>query len=255
MSTHQLAQRDYGSRGRVGVAVPQANPTVEPEFSALLPPRTSLLACRLASAEPDQRRRFVGYLEDLPKAVATYDTLKPDVLGFACTASSYLVGHDRERELTARFAAEFGYPVITGAQAIVEALRRLGARRLAVLAPYPPFVVEAGGQYLEAAGFEIVSKLRVVTRTSDTRTIYELSYRDALAGTATLDLTQADCLLFTGTGMPSLPAIRALTGTLGLPVISTNLCLAWAIVRQLGLDPGEGSHRLLNGWQDRIDAL
>jgi maleate isomerase len=226
--------RDYGSRGRIGIAVPQANPTVEPEFAALLPARTSLLVCRLASREPDQHKRFVG---------------------FACTASSYLVGHEREQALVDRFSSEFGYPVVTGGQAILAALRELGAKRLAVLAPYPDFVVTAGGRYLAEAGFEIVSKLRVVTRTSDTRTIYELSHRDALAGTRELDLSAADCLLFTGTGMPSLPAIRSLGSGLGIPVVSTNLCLAWAIQRRLGLDLPPGEHPLLNGWQERIERL
>ena len=247
--------RDYGSRGRIGIAVPQANPTVEPEFAALLPARTSLLVCRLASREPDQHKRFVGYFEDLPGSIATYDTLRPDILGFACTASSYLVGHEREQALVDRFSSEFGYPVVTGGQAILAALRELGAKRLAVLAPYPDFVVTAGGRYLAEAGFEIVSKLRVVTRTSDTRTIYELSHRDALAGTRELDVSAADCLLFTGTGMPSLPAIRSLGSGFGIPVVSTNLCLAWAIQRRLGLDLPPGEHPLLNGWQERIERL
>jgi|688.fasta_scaffold16049_2 maleate isomerase len=247
--------RDYGSMGRIGIAVPQANPTVEAEFSALMPRGTSLLACRLASREADQHRRFVGYLENLPKTLETYDTLRPDIIGFACTASSYLVGEARENELVAQFAAEFGAPIITGGQAILAALRALGAQRLAVLAPYPPFVVEAGGRYLAEAGFEIVAKLRVTTRTSDTRTIYELSHRDALAGTRSLDLARADCLLFTGTGMPSLPAIRVLGDELNIPVISTNLCLAWAMIRQLGLSVPPGAHPLLNGWQERIDGL
>ena len=255
MSTAAHPQRDYGSRGRVGIAVPQANPTVEPEFSALLPRGTSLLACRLASREVDQHRRFVGYLENLPQTLATYDTLRPDIIGFACTASSYLVGEAREHELVAQFEAFFGAPMITGGQAILAALRTLGARRLAVLAPYPEFVVAAGGRYLADAGFEIVSKLRISTRTSDTRTIYELSHRDALAGTRELDLSRADCLLFTGTGMPSLPAIRALGDDLGIPVVSTNLCLAWAICRRLGSSVPHGPHPLFNGWQERLDGL
>jgi len=247
--------RDYGALGRIGIAVPQANPTVEPEFAALLPARTSLLICRLASREADPGKRFVGYLEDLANSVATYDTLKPDILGFACTASSYLLGHERERLLVEHFGKEFGYPVVTGGQAIIAALRQLGVQRLAVLAPYPEFVVEAGGRYLVDAGFSIVSKLRVVTRTVDTRTIDELSHRGALAGTRELDLSQADCLLFTGTGMPSLPAIRQLGSGLGIPVLSTNLCLAWAVLQQLGLPTPVGEHPLLNGWQDRIDRL
>jgi len=255
MSPAAYPHRDYGSMGRIGIAVPQANPTVEPEFSALLPRGTSLLVCRLASREIDQGRRFIGYLEDLPKTLETYDTLRPDILGFACTASSYLLGATREIELVAQFEAAFGAPLITGGQAILAALHALGARRLAVLAPYPEFVVEAGGRYLADAGYEIVSKVRISTRSRDTCTIYELSHRDALAGVHELDLARADCLLLTGTGMPSLPAISALGERMDIPVVSTNLCLAWALSRRLGLRVPQGAHPLFNGWQERIDGL
>jgi maleate cis-trans isomerase len=55
--------------------------------------------------------------------------------------------------------------------------------------------------------------------------------------------------------MPSLPAIRALGPSLGIPIISTNLCLAWALTRRLGLPVTAGPHPLLNGWQERIDGL
>lgn len=247
--------RDYGSLGRIGLAVPQANPTVEPEFAALLPARTSILVCRLASREQEPRKRFVGYLKYLSHSVATYDTLKPDILGFACTASSYLLGHNDESLIVESFEKDFGYPIVTGGQAIVAALRTLGVHQPAVLAPYPQFVIEAGERYLVEAGFNIASKMRIVTRMVDTRTIYELRSADALAGAREIDLARADCLILTGTGMPSLLAIRQLSLELKIPILSTNLCLAWAVLRKLGLPLPKGEHPLLNGWQDRIDSL
>ena len=70
-----------------------------------------------------------------------------------------------------------------------------------------------------------------------------------------VDLAGADCLLFTGTGMPTLAAIETLGPELGIPVLSTNLCLAWSICRALGVTPPPGPHPLLNGWQARRALL
>ena len=103
--------------------------------------------------------------------------------------------------------------------------------------------------------FEIVLKHRVVTRTADTRTIYELGSADAIAAARGLDLAGADCLLFTGTGMPTLAAIETLGPELGIPVLSTNLCLAAALCRALGVEPPAGPHPLLNGWQSHRALL
>lgn len=247
--------REYGARGRVGIAVPQANPVVEPEFGALMPEGISVIASRLTSAEPDQRTRFTAYFENLAETLDNYDTLSLDALGFACTASSYLVGAERETELTAMLSDRFGYPIVTGGQAILAGLGALDVRRVAVVAPYPQFVLDAGGDYLNAAGLTITAKHRVVTRTSDTRTIYELGSADAVAAALALNLDGAECLLFTGTGMPSLRAVAALGSELGIPVLSTNVCLAWALCRVLGAPSQPGPHPLMNGWQDRVARL
>ena len=247
--------REYGSRARIGMAVPQANPVVEPEMNILFPSGVSVLATRLVNPDPEPRLRFIGYIEDLGKTLASYDTLKLDALGFACTASSYLVGAAREAELIAGFSARYGYPIVTGGAAILEALAALNVERVAVVAPYPQFVVDAGAAYLQAAGLDIVAKHRVVTRTSDTRTIYELGSDDALAAVRELDLGRAQCVLFTGTGMPSLRAIDTLAQSCDLPVLSTSLCMAWALAKRVQLELPPGPHPLLNGWQSRIGQL
>ncbi|RVT90984.1 hypothetical protein [Sphingomonas crocodyli] len=247
--------REYGAAGRVGIAVPQANPVVEPEMGALMPAGVSVIASRLTSAEEDQRTRFTAYFEQLGETLKSYDTLRLDALGFACTASSYLVGAAREEELAAELSAHVGYPIVTGAQAILAAFARLDIRRVVVIAPYPQFVLDAGGDYFRAAGIEILAKHRVATRTSDTRTIYELTGDDAIAAAESIDLTGADALLFTGTGMPSLRAIDTLGARTGIPILSTNLCLAWALATRIGADMADGPHPLFNGWQDRIARL
>lgn len=213
----------YGSLGRYGVGTPQANPTVEVEFASLLPRAASLFTTRLTSRVTDPLDRLRDYLWRLDDYLGGYDVLSLDAFGFACTGSSYLLGRDREAVIAEACAKGRGYPVVTAADAIVWALDRLGARRIAILAPYPAELVEAGKAYFESRGLIVTTHERVETRSADTRTIYELGWEDAQAKLAGFDPLGADVILLSGTGMPSLPLVDAV-GT--PPVISSNLCLA-----------------------------
>ena len=251
-----MSKKDYGSKGRVGVATPQANPTVEPEFAACLPPGVSMLVTRLVSGCFEPKDRYREYFENLDTTLNSYDTLKLDAFAFACTAASYLVGLDREVREIGALSRKRGYPIITGGQAIIAALKALGVKKVAAGAPYPTWVLDMCKTYYEAAGFEIVSMTQIKIASADTRAIYELSAEDAIAALKGMDTAGADCILFTGSGMPSLRAIQEGQKLKSLPVLSTNLCMAWALCEQLGLARwGQGDHKLLNGWQDRIGLL
>ncbi len=239
-------QRDYGKLGRVGVLTPQANPTVEAEFRVLLPDGVAMLTARSTSGAKSPRQRLVDYIEQLGGCLDTYDTLRPDVVAFACTGSAYLVGHHREHALLSTQSARFGRPVISATQAIHSALQARGASRLAVFAPYPEFLLEAGLRYWQALGYEVVTHGRIVTRSTDTRTIYELTSevaRQALREQAPADV---DAVLLSGTGMPGLSLVLDHDDFTRCPVFSSNWCLAEAAVRELDLvlDPDGVRERL-----------
>ncbi|NKB43339.1 MAG: hypothetical protein GKS03_03575 [Alphaproteobacteria bacterium] len=252
--------RDYGARGRVGVSAPQANPTVEPEVAAFLPAHTTLLASRLTSQQAEPKDRYREYFTGLENTLATYDTLKLDVCGFACTASTYLVGRQDEDDELNRLSDLKGYPVISAGLAIEQALRTLNIEKLAIGAPYPEWSVAMSRDYWISRGFNVVNTTRIAIASADTRAIYELSGKDALATLNTVDFSEADAILLTGTGMPSLEATIALMKSTGKPVVSSNLCLTWAMRMALDLpddgDPGDAPrHPLLNGWQSKIKDL
>ncbi len=252
--------RDYGSKGRFGIAVPQANPTVEPEVALLLPPKASLLGCRLTSTQPVPKERWREFFTGLENTLATYDTLKLDICGFACTASTYIVGReDEDAELT-RLSDLKGYPVISAGMAIEQALRHMGVEKIALSAPYPQWSMEMSLDYWVSRGFDIVSVTRIAIASDDTRGIFDLSAKDVLATLDPVDFSDADVILLTGTGMPSLEVVVALMERTGKPVVTSSICLTWAMRLAVDLpddgDPGTAPrHPLLNGWQSRIGEL
>lgn len=227
-------EREYGKGGWIGIGTPQANPTVEAEFRRLLPDNTEILITRLQGSATSSEQRLKDYLVGLDGALEAYDALRPDVFGFACTGSSYLVGAAREAEIVAAAAARFGYPVITAAQAVLASLKALDAERIAVLAPYPQNIIDASVAFWEQAGLTVTAAKRIDIGSADTRKIYGLSSNDAAIAMANLPTGEADAVLLSGTGMPTLAAIRDLGAGMGKPLLSSNYCLSWALLRELG---------------------
>jgi maleate isomerase len=211
----------------IGMTVPQANTTVEPEMQRLI--GGTLLTARLSSALADSRARLVDYFDCLPQTLAQFDVAPVRAAGFACTGSCYLVGRAEEEWRLTRASAVAGFPVISSAQAIVAALDDLGVKRIALLSPYPTWLSEAGQAYWRAAGFTITSVTGLPQDLLDTRAIYKLTSKRVTDMLSSLDTRGADAVLLSGTGMPTLRAMGSFRSS--IPVLSSNLCLAWALAK------------------------
>ncbi|ANY21075.1 Maleate isomerase [Tsuneonella dongtanensis] len=209
------------------VLTPMANPTVEAEFRALLPPTLPWVTGRLVSDEPDSMKRLVAYAEGMAGAMRQFDSLALSAVAFACTGSSYLVGRERQAELDEAISV----PVIWATDAIERRLAMLGARRIAVVSPYPPELHASGLTYWRKGGLEIVFDARVDIGSADTRAIYALGSDAANEALESARAARPDAILLSGTGMPTLPLLDP-DGT--PPVVSSNLCLADALVAAVG---------------------
>lgn len=212
----------------IGVATPQANPTVEMEFQQFMRGPAWPVFTRLTSAADSPNKRLVEYMEQMPRALASYDSLPLAAFAFACTGSSYLLGDEREEEITRALVQTHGCHVVTATQAIRRELEGHGARRIALLAPYPQDLCEAAVSYWSRIGFDVITSERIDIGT-DTREIYKLTDQQVAAAIERIDAAGADVLLLSGTGMPTIAALK----NCELPILSSNLCLATEVLRRV----------------------
>jgi len=231
----QSSPRDYARAGRLGIGTPQANPTVEAEIRRLLPFEVDAVTLRLTSASPDPTVRLCSYLMELPHHAKQFAGMQMDVFLFACTATSYLLDPVIQERAIAQAQAVLGAPVITAPAALISQLRAAGASRIALVSPYPAAIMAAAVRWWSAQGFDVVCQGGVDIHSNDTVHIYGLQSADAWASLRLMDIGNADAVVLSGTGMPSLPLIERASAHFGVPVISSNLALAREGLKHLGL--------------------
>jgi maleate isomerase len=226
--------REYGRGGWIGIGVPQANPTVEAEFRRMLPDDTEMMVVRLQNDEASSEQRLVRYLEMLPDTLRRFGSLRPDVFGFGNTGSSYLIEPEREVEIINAIRQEFGFPVITASAALIAAAQDINASTIAIVSPFPRNITEAAVNFYEAQGLKVSTVETIDIGSPDTRDIYNVDSRDTVMLLRDLPMASIDAVLLIGSGMPSLRAIRQGALLFDTPVLSSNYCLAWALLRSLG---------------------
>ena len=226
------------------------NPTVEPELYRMTPHGVSIHFARLDSsssssapgAHGGMEDRTQAYLDSLPAVAPTLGAVNPAVVVLAFTAASYSHGFAREQVLADRIASLTGSRALTAAQAIFAALQHLGVKKLALGTPYPESISALGRAYWEAAGLKVVGYARL----AGVENIYDESEERAYRLARQADVPDADAVLLSGTGLPTVGVLEVLERDLGKPVISSNQASLWRALRMAGVrEPVAGFGRLL----------
>ena len=163
-------------------------------------------------------------------------------MALAHTATSYTLGRNGEDQLIKRLEAEYQVPFLTAFSSVVTALKRLGAKRIALGAPYGENITLKGKAHLETFGFEVVSHGRLDNVTN----IYDETPERAYSLAQKVDVPEADAVFLSGVGLATMSVLGILEQDLGKPVISSMAALTWASLHAAKVDePIEGYGRLL----------
>jgi maleate isomerase len=238
------------STHRFGLLTPSSNTTQEPEFSAALPPTISLHTGRVAYRDitPQEQMRCVLELEAESRKLADAEV---DAIVFAATAPTLAKGKGYDRELIKRMEDASGKPATTAATAFVDALRRLGAQKIAIGAPWSKAMDKPMVDFMEMSGFEVVHSEVVGFVASielgrvGSEKAYELGCR--------ADRPDADAIVMPGGNWPSMRVVERLERELGKPVLANNAVSLWAGLRLLKRgDSIPGYGRLLRDYPHEL---
>lgn len=216
-----------GTAVRLGAVVPPANPAAEPELHALTAPAAVLHVARLPVLAGDLRARCEGYGATYPDAVRAFGDLDLAAIGIAFTSATYRDGPEADAALCARLGGIAGRPVATASLAVTEALRALGARRIALVSPYPDWLTDWSRGYWAAGGFAVAD----VATMGDVFRAYDASEDELAAAIERAAPAEADVLLLTGTGAYTIGAIERVRAARPVTCLTSNLCLAWWLMR------------------------
>src|SRR3989338_1108040 len=137
-------------KGRIGIIIVYSSCLVEPQFQRYAPANVAVHVTRLRMTgkwhkTPTELRR------EIAGAAAVLSDTKPDVIVFHCTASSMEEGLAGEGRVVETIQDASGCSAITTAQAITQALRRLGVKRLVLISPYVKETNQHEARYLGEA--------------------------------------------------------------------------------------------------------
>jgi maleate isomerase len=243
---------------RIGQIVPSSNVTMETEIPAMLRAREGILPERFTFHGSRMRMKKVTREElaamdgDSDRCALELSDASVDVLGYACLVAIMSMGPGYHRESEARLHArtvENGHPapVVTSAGALIDGLTALGAKRVAVVAPYMKPLTQLVVSYIEDEGIAVQDWLAL--EIPDNLEVAAQDPENLLNHYLRLDLTGIDALVLSAcVQMPSLPSIQKVEDMIGLPVVSAAVCTTHQMLTRLGLEtrvPGAGA--LLSG--------
>ena len=216
----------------VAVVVPCANPAVEPEVHALLPPGFFPYVARLPFYDQlELQKRLAKYITDLPDTLETLQGIKPAGVLIACTGSSYPLGISGDSQWTTSASDQMHAPVVSAAGSVAEVLKKLNRNKLVIISPYPKWLTDELVEFWSSAGYLIIE----VVELDKSGSIYDLSEAE-LAKALNLvqskyELDPDTVILIAGTGVPSLNVVDQAVTRSDLPIVTSQIAGIWNLLR------------------------
>jgi maleate isomerase len=232
---------------RIGQIVPSSNTTMETEVPAMLrareqhfPERFTFHSSRMRMKRVSPEELAAMNQEGLRCAAELADA-RVDLMSTACLVAIMAQGPGYHRQVEddyRRVVAENGATsrVMTSAGALIHGLKRLGAKKISLLAPYIKPLTAKVVAYIEHEGIEVLD--RISFEIPDNLEVGRRDPMRLLDDAKRLKIANADAVVLSAcVQMPSLPAIQAAEKMLGIPVTSTAVCTVRNMLELLELEP------------------
>ena len=243
---------------RIGQIVPSSNTTMETEIPAMLNAHAQAHGTRFTFHSSRMRMKTVKKDElaamdaESDRCALELSDARVDVLGYACLVAIMSMGRSYHRVSQQRLhgrTAENGAaaPVVTSAGALVDALKVMGAKRVALVAPYMKPLTELVVDYIVHEGVEVADWRALEIPDNVAVGQHDPARLPQIVAGMKLDGVDA-VVLSACVQMPSLPAIAEVEARSGRPVVTAAAATTYAMLKALHLPtrvPGAGA--LLSG--------
>ncbi|MEA2245861.1 MAG: maleate isomerase [Solirubrobacteraceae bacterium] len=244
---------------RIGLIVPSSNTTMETELPLMfrrreeVAPETFTFHSSRAHLKEVSSEELSAMVRDSERCAAEVADAGVDAIAYACLVAVMNEGSGAHAEIEHRLAARAAevagrdVPLISSAGALVEALQAIGARRIAVIAPYVRPLTGMVCEYIGACGPEVLRSVSL--EVADNLEVGRLDPANLVGIASELDTSDVDALVLSAcVQMPSLASIQPVEDRLGIPVVSAATATAYSVLNALRLRPEiPGAGSLLSG--------
>jgi len=227
-----LEEQDRTRRAALGLIVLSVDETIEDDFRWLIPVDAARLHHTRIESDPDLTAETIRAMAArLPAAAAMLPSDTLDVIGYACTSGTTVLG---EQEITALVGeAHPGVPVTNPLSALKAACRSLGITRLGLVSPYVAEVSDLLRKALGDAGIAVTAfgsfgekRERMVARISPASVVKALVEIG--------EMPDCDAVFASCTNLRAAETIGRVEAMLGKPVLASNQVMAWHMLRLAG---------------------
>ena len=226
-----------GWKAKIGVLVPSCNYIIEPEMYKMVSQNSGITVhfARMFLTEDSEEE-----IKALPKHAKEASILlmhaAVDIIGFGCTAGSFVGGLDYDKKIINDIESITNIPVTTTSTALLEAMKVAGAKKISIVTPYQDWINEKEKAFLEQNGIKVLKIVGMnlgrkgqVPEIGDIfpEATYELCIKNFVPG--------SDALFISCTGFRTIEIIRDLEEDLKTVVITSNQATLWHMLKKLNI--------------------
>jgi len=225
----------YGSKGKIGLIYIATSWIMEPEFNLMAPP--GVITCTTRVPGEAVTKESVFKIKD--RALNATEVLAQaplDVIALGCTSGGFIGGNDYDLKIIEEMNKKsMGIPCVTTSRAVVEAIKKMNLKKVAVFTPYLDEINEMCSSYLNENNIETteIKGLGIQDDHEIDRVPFK-RIKDEILSFKTLD--ECDGVFIACTALRTLPIIEELEKLINKPVISAIQATYWSCLNIIGAD-------------------
>jgi maleate isomerase len=229
-------------RARLGFIMISTDLVMEENLFRLAPAGVGVHVTRVRTENDCTVANLAAHVGRLSEAASILQPdAPPDVIAYACTSGSIVIGEDRVVEEIRRGAPwAQATTLVTG---VVNGLRALGARRIVVATPYLDEINTLEAGHLAARGFDVLDIQGLNIADGAQMGLIAPDYLVEFA--LSVDRPDAEAIFVSCGGIRTIDVIEEIERRAGKPVVASNQAMMWDCLRRAGIDDAiEGYGRL-----------